>query len=157
MLGSTSCVCCNVKRVVRCVSVEADSIAATGVLPSKPAWVSSSAICFSRPTPIRITMVSTAEASLAQSTLELILEGSSCPVTIATEDEYPRWVRGIPADAGPARADETPGIISNRNFSFINASASSPPREKMNGSPPFSLTTSFPDRACSMSNMLISA
>ena len=37
MLGSTFLVCCNVKRVVRCVSVDADSIAATGVLPSKPA------------------------------------------------------------------------------------------------------------------------
>ncbi len=101
-------------------------------------------------------MVSTAEASLAQSTFEQILEGSSCPVTIATEEEYPLCVSGIPADDGAASADETPGTISNRSFSFINSSASSPPREKMNGSPPFSLTTSFPDRACSMSNVLIS-
>lgn len=37
IVGNTSWVCCKVKRMVRCVSVVADSIAAIGVFPSKPA------------------------------------------------------------------------------------------------------------------------
>ena len=48
---------------------------------------------------------------------------------------------GIPAAAGTALSDETPGTTSNGTPASASASASSPPRPKTNGSPPFSRTT----------------
>ena len=48
---------------------------------------------------------------------------------------------GIAAEPGTAESDETPGMTSNGDAGAASASASSPPRPKTNGSPPFSRTT----------------
>ena len=73
--------------------------------------------------------------------------GSSWPVITANDDAMPRCVTGIPAYAGAAIADVTPGMTSNGTPAAASASASSPPRPKTNGSPPFSRTTRLPARA----------
>ncbi len=59
----------------------------------------------------------------------------------------PRWVTGMPASAGAAVADVTPGTISNGTPASASASASSPPRPSTNGSPALSRTTRRPARA----------
>ena len=59
----------------------------------------------------------------------------------------PRCVTGMPASAGAASADETPGTISKGTPAAASAIASSPPRPNTNGSPHFSLTTRLPRRA----------
>ena len=53
----------------------------------------------------------------------------------------PRWVTGMPAAAGTAIALETPGTTRVVTPAAAQASSSSPPRPKTNGSPPFSRTT----------------
>ena len=82
---------------------------------------------------------------MAQSSLSF--EPASLPVTIATEDECSLCVRGMPAYAGTASAELTPGTTSNSTPLSRRNSASSPPREKRKGSPPFRRTTFFPDLA----------
>ena len=57
----------------------------------------------------------------------------SWPETIVTCDETPRCVTGIPAAAGTAATDETPGTTSNGTPASASASASSPPRPKTKG------------------------
>ena len=56
----------------------------------------------------------------------------------------------------PAVAEVIPGTISNGIPASAIASASSAPRPKTNGSPPFNRTTCFPSRALSISSVLIS-
>ena len=68
------------------------------------------------------------------------------PFAIVTCEETPRCVTGIPAAAGTAASDETPGTTSNGMPASASASASSPPRPNTNGSPPFSRTTSHAAR-----------
>ena len=58
-----------------------------------------------------------------------------------------RWVTGMPQEAGTAKALETPGTIRTPIPAATQASISSPPRPKTNGSPPFSRTTDWPRRA----------
>src|SRR5439155_415204 len=87
------------------------------------------------------------EASRAQSTRPWLSDAHSCPVTTANEDATPRRVSGIPAYAGAAMAEVTPGTTSNGIRARASASASSPPRPKTKGSPPLSLTTRRPRRA----------
>ena len=96
------------------------------------------------PMAIRITRVSTAVASFLQSVASPSFAGSSCPVSTAKEEAMPRWVTGIPAYAGTAMAELTPGTTSKGMPALASASASSPPRPKTNGSPPLSLTTTRP-------------
>jgi hypothetical protein len=62
----------------------------------------------------------------------------------------------MPAAAGTATAEVTPGTTSNGTPACASAEASSPPRPKTNGSPPLSLTTRFPARASAISSALIS-
>ena len=69
----------------------------------------------------------------------------------------PRWVTGIPAAAGTAAIEETPGTISQATPAACRASASSPPRPKTNGSPPFSRTTSRPSWPESTSSSVTAA
>ena len=54
----------------------------------------------------------------------------------------------MPAYAGTAVADETPGTISKAMPAFTQACASSGPEAKRNGSPAISRTTRRPDLAC---------
>ena len=66
------------------------------------------------------------------------------PTAPRTPEARPRWVTGIPASAGAATAELTPGMTSNGMPASTSASASSPPRPSTNGSPPFRRTTSWP-------------
>ena len=72
-------------------------------------------------------------------------------------DEYFLWVRGIPASAGTEIAEVTPGITSKGMHALERCSASSPPRPKINGSPPLSLTIVFPAAAFLIINLFISS
>ena len=71
---------------------------------------------------------------------------ASWPETTVTWDEMPRCVIGMPAEAGTAESDETPGTISNGTPAAASASASSPPPPKTNGSPPLRRTTTMPEQ-----------
>ncbi len=85
-------------------------------------------------TPIKTTMVSAAGIDAGPPLIEW-------PVTIATDVACPLAVRGIPAQAGTASAEETPGTISKGMPAASSSSASSAPRPKSSGSPPLSRTT----------------
>ena len=82
---------------------------------------------------------------------------ASWPVTTANDAATPRCVTGMPAYAGTATAELTPGTISNGMPASASASASSPPRPNTKGSPPLSRTTRRPRRAFATSSALISA
>ena len=56
----------------------------------------------------------------------------------------------MPARAGAARAEESPGTTSQGTPAASSASASSPPRPSTKGSPPLRRTTRFPSRAASI-------
>ena len=107
-----------------------------------------------RSIPMRKTALG-ARASASQSSEDDSFVGSSCPVAIATHDAWSRCVSGMPAYAGPAIADVTPGTISNAIPASASSSASSPPRPNTNGSPPLSRTTTRPLRASSTSTSLM--
>ena len=127
---------------------------ATGVSAGLPARMQLAEITSRRSIPIRNTAVG-ARASASQSSADDSFVGSSCPVAIATHDAWSRCVSGMPAYAGPAIADVTPGTISNGMPASASSSASSPPRPNTNGSPPLSRTTVRPVRACSISSSLM--
>jgi len=67
-----------------------------------------------------------------------------------------RCVRGIPTAAATPVAAVIPGTTSKAIPARASASASSPPRPKMNGSPPFNRTMRLPWRASDTSSRLIS-
>ncbi len=118
-------------------------IIAAGVFLSFPALMSLFIFLDRFLTPIRNTTVPISESAF-QGTEVSSFPGFSWPVTTANEDVWSLCVRGMPAYAGTEDAEVTPGTISNTIFSLCRASASSPPRPKTNGSPPFSLATVFP-------------
>ena len=124
-----------------------DCTTAAGVAGSLPFSISAPAISPSRPTPIRKTSVPRKRASTSQSISEVSLPGRSWPVTIASCAATLRCVTGMPAYAGAAIAEVMPGTTSKGTPAAESASASSPPRPKTNGSPPFSRTTNRPARA----------
>src|SRR5439155_18633802 len=103
--------------------------------------------------PISTTSVGT-RASASQSRSDT--PSHSCPVTTAKADASRRWVTGIPAAAGTAIADVTPGTTRNATPAARRASHSSAPRPNTKGSPPLSRTTVSPRRARSTNNALIS-
>ena len=55
-----------------------------------------------------------------------------------------RMMTDVPARTGAARADETPGTMSQGMPALAKALSSLPTLEKVEGQPPFSLTTSLP-------------
>ena len=59
--------------------------------------------------------------------LERSFSGFSCPVMKVTAEDRSLWVSGIPAYAGAAIAEVTPGTISNSMPAEASSSASSPP------------------------------
>ena len=77
---------------------------------------------------MKTTSVPGARARQAKSS-----SSASWPATTVTCEETPRCVIGIPAEAGTAASDETPGTTSNGMPAAASASASSPPRPKTNG------------------------
>ena len=95
---------------------------------------------------MRTTSVPPARPSASQSTPTGAEASPTCPVTTVTEVASPRWVTGMPAAAGAAKAELTPGTTSYSTPAVRRASASSPPRPNTNGSPPLSRTTRRPDR-----------
>jgi len=82
---------------------------------------------------------------------------TSFAANAVTACETPRCVTGMPTDSGTAAIDETPGTSSNGTPARTSASASSPPRPKTNGSPPFSRTVISPRRPYSTRQASISS
>ena len=130
---------------------------ATGVSGERPAASRRRAISSSRLSAMKATTVPPPRPSAAQSMLSGRLPASSWPVTKVTALAMPRWVRGMPAAAGAARPALTPGTTRQGMPAAVNAAASSPPRAKRKGSPPFSRTTRCPARAPATSRALIFA
>ncbi len=145
----------SVARVVRCSGRVPQRTAATGVSGARPPRTNASAMSAIRPAPMRITRVPPARASASQSVSVVPFAGSSWPVTIVTLVDAPRCVTGMPAYAGAAIALVMPGTTSNGTPAAMHASASSPPRPKTKGSPPFNRTTDAPVRPRSTSSALI--
>jgi hypothetical protein len=104
---------------------------------------------------MRKTSVSAPVAIFSQAMLDEGFSAASLPVMKATVDATFLWVTGIPAYAGAAIAEVTPGTISKGIPRFDRYSASSPPRPKMKGSPPLSRQTIFPSAAPFASRRLI--
>ena len=77
---------------------------AAGVDGRFPWLTSPSASALSEARPMKTTSVPGARARQARSSAS-----TSWPATIVTCEETPRWVTGIPAAAGTAATDETPG------------------------------------------------
>ena len=69
---------------------------------------------------------------------------ASWPVANATLWARPRCVVGMPAAAVPPMPALIPGTMRNGTPAAASASASSPPRPNISGSPPFSRTTRWP-------------
>ncbi len=103
--------------------------------PRRPAASSRSVMAARAPMPMRTTRVPSNRPSASQSTPGS--DGSPAwPVTTVTEVDTFRWVTGMPAAAGAANAELTPGTTSTATPARRRASASSPPRPNTNGSPP---------------------
>ena len=132
-------------------------ITATGVSGLRPASRSRAAISARVAMPISTTSVPPARARASQSTDPGSPGTPTCPVTTVTDEAMPRWVTGTPADAGAAKAEETPGTTSQGTPAPRSICASSPPRPKTKGSPPLSRTTTAWRRACSRITALTSS
>ena len=147
----------SVPVTVRCSGVVPQRITATSVSGARPLAISFSTTSGSVFVPIKNTSVSTAVAGFTQSRLDSGFSGSSWPVITANVEASPRCVTGMPAYAGTATAEVTPGTTTNTMPASRSAVASSPPRPKTKGSPPLSRTTCFPSRAFSISSRLIAS
>ena len=104
-------------------------------------------------TPMRMTIVPPTLASERQSTSSSPVR--RWPVATVTAADRPRCVTGTPAAAGAATEDVMPGTTSTSTPASLSANASSPPRPKTNGSPPFNRTTFRPCRPSSTRSALI--
>src|SRR5258708_3311514 len=91
----------------RCSGREAAITTAAGVEGGLPAAMIRRLSCVSRPAPISTTRVSEAVTRASQRTFSSS-PAPSWPVTIVTEAARRRWVTGMPAAAGPAKAEPTP-------------------------------------------------
>ena len=132
--------------------IDPRTITAAGVEAGMPCSIRRCASRSARAPPMKATSVPGVRASAAASS-----RSTSCAAKAVTADETPRWVTGMPADAGTDASDETPGMTSNGTPASASASASSPPRPNMNGSPPLSRTTSSPRRPSATSNSFTSS
>ena len=144
-----------VPATVFCLVVVPHRTRATGVSGDRPFSTSRSTIFGRFFTPMKNTRVPIPFAKALQSISEEPFVGSSWPVMKATVEVNLRWVSGIPAYAGAAMADVTPGTISNGIPASISTSASSPPRPKTKGSPPLSRATVAPVLAFSTISALM--
>ena len=146
-----------VADTVRCRACVPHCTDAAGVSGGIPPATSAAAMRGSVLTPMYSTIVPPARASAAQSVCVSGLAGSSCPVTKVTEVATPRCVTGMPAYAGAAIPAVTPGTISKAIPAAARACASSLPRPKTSGSPPFRRTTRLPARPSFTSSALIAS
>ncbi len=105
------------------------STMAAGVSAGFPAAIRAAAFCSSRETPMSTTRVPSRPAMAFQSSGDSF-PGSSWPVTMVRDEATPRWVTGIPARAGAAMEEVTPGTTSKNMPLSCNARPSSPPRPK---------------------------
>ena len=144
-----------VARTLRCDGSPASAMVAAGVAGSIPWSISSADTAGSVATPIMITSVVLARASADQSRVLPGWSGGRCAETMVTPWVRLRWVSGMPASAGAAIAELTPGMTVTGTPASAQASSSSPPRPKMKLSPPFSRTTRRPASPCSTSSSLI--
>ena len=129
----------SVVRTTRWAAVVARAMTAAGVSGDRPPAMSASAIAARVDMPMRITRVPPARASASQSGAPAPSPPSAPPtrpVTTVTDEATPRWVTGMPAIAGAAKADVTPGTTSKGMPAAASAATSSPPRPKRKGSPP---------------------
>src|SRR5581483_5856207 len=117
-------------------SVVPREMTAAGVDAGFPCSISRSASRLACAPPMKATSVPGSRARAAASRAS-----TSCAANAITADDSPRWVTGMPTAPGTEASDETPGTTSKGMPAPASASASSPPRPKRNGSPPFSLTT----------------
>ena len=85
---------------------------ATGVSGPRPLAISSAAIRARSAMPMRITSVPPVRPSASQSTPTGAEASPTWPVTTVTDVARPRWVTGMPAAAGAAKAELTPGTTS---------------------------------------------
>ncbi len=140
-------------------AVVARATTAAGVSGARPPAISASAMAARVDMPMRITRVPPARASASQSGAPASAPGAppTRPVTTVTDEATPRWVTGMPATAGAANAEVTPGTTSNGMPACTSASTSSPPRPKTKGSPPLRRTTTSARRPCSTSSRAISS
>ena len=82
---------------------------ATGVAAGRPPSTSASAMCGAFSTAIISTTVPRSWASAAQTTSDSGCPGARWPETTVNSWVMPRWVTGMPADAGTATEEERPG------------------------------------------------
>ena len=129
---------------VRCSGWVPQRITAAGQSALRPLAMSWLEIFSIFSTPIRNTKVSTAVARPFQLMVEAPLVGSSWPVITAKEVATWRWVTGMPAYSATAIALVTPGTNSKGWPASKSSIASSPPRPKTKGSPPFRRATVLP-------------
>ena len=115
-------------RSTRICGEPAEITIAAAVAASSPAASSVATISGRYFTPIKITSVVRVRAIAAQSNSERSSVGGTCPLTMVTPCDKPRWVTGMPASAGAASAELTPGITCTLTPAAAQASASSPPR-----------------------------
>ena len=142
----------NVPTTVCCLAYVPHRTSATGVSTAFPSSTNLDTIMGKFLTPIKNTRVPSAAAKRGHSNTVSSLFGSSCPVIKATVEARVRCVTGMPAYAGTATAEVTPGTTSKGIRCSTIHSASSPPRPNTNGSPPFNRTTHFPSRTFSSIN-----
>ena len=87
---------------------------ATGVVAGRPPPSRPAAISARLAMPINTTSVPRAPSGARAAQSMPVSDGPSPtrPVTTVTDVETPRWVTGMPAEAGTANADDTPGTTS---------------------------------------------
>mmetsp|Transcript_46478 Transcript_46478/g.110032 ORF Transcript_46478/g.110032 Transcript_46478/m.110032 type:complete len:213 (-) Transcript_46478:739-1377(-) len=150
--SATSAMSSTVPTTVRSRGVVARSMIPTGVPAGYPSSLSCADSSRSRPTAIRNTHVWSGWNGATSG----VLSSLPLPVMNTTRLATPRWVTGIPAARGPARAEEIPGMTLGSKPRRRNSSTSSPPRPKTKGSPILRRTTFFPWRRASTHQRKIS-
>ena len=153
---STSASPASVVRTTRSDAVVPLAMTATAVSGDRPPFMSAAAMAPRFLMPMRTTNVPPTRARASQSCSVVPSDSPTLPVTTVTEAATPRWVTGMPTEAGTPKADVTPGTTSQAMPARASASTSSPPRPKRKGSPPLRRTTTADARPCSTSKPAIS-
>ena len=91
----------------------------------------------------------------SQLTRDFGCPGGTWPDTMVKSWFTPRWVTGMPADAGTEIADVMPGTSVTGMPASRSATSSSKPRPNRYGSPPLRRTTNNPCLARSTSSALM--
>ena len=97
------------------LGIAASATVIAGVSAASPCLINSAVMAGSVATPIMITKVVLAVASACQLRVEPGSPGGAWPEITVKPWVSSRWVSGTPANAGPAIAEETPGITVTGN------------------------------------------